>query len=117
MVRASKITDANKPIDRNTYNPLIDDYVSQTDITAQTIESALTLNGKITFKYIKTGTATGSNPITVAHGLSGTPQIVTLGAKALQPYALAWNADATNIKIYHNAAGSLTVTWYAEYTP
>jgi len=43
MVRASKITDANKPIDRNTYNPLIDDYVSQTDTSTQSIPSDLTL--------------------------------------------------------------------------
>jgi hypothetical protein len=56
MVRANKITDANKPIDRNIYNPLIDDYMSQSDGAAQTIASSITFNGSATF----TGGTSGS---------------------------------------------------------
>jgi len=59
------------------------------------------------------GSAAGSSPITVAHGLSTTPTIVILTAYATQPYALAYTADATNIVIRHNAAGSLTVKYLA----
>lgn len=60
-----------------------------------------------------TGTATGANPITKAHGLAGTPTIVLTGIDAAQPYVVSWTADATNIVFYHNAAASLTVTYAA----
>ena len=59
------------------------------------------------------GTATGSSPITVAHGVGSTPAVVVLTANAAQPYALGYSADATNITIYHEAAGNLTVSWIA----
>lgn len=43
MVRASEITDSNKPITRTTYNPLVQDYVSQTETGyTQTIPSPKT---------------------------------------------------------------------------
>jgi len=56
------------------------------------------------------GTGTGSSPITVAHGLGDTPTKVFVSVNAVQPYAVAYNADATNVYVYHNAAGSLTVS-------
>lgn len=60
------------------------------------------------------GTASGRSPITVAHGLGGSPSEVFLTPYAVQPYAFAYNKDATNIYIYHNAAGSLTFSWRAQ---
>jgi hypothetical protein len=44
-----------------------------------------------------------------------TPIGVVATPNALQPYAWAYTADATNIKIYHNAAGSLkfsVIAWW-----
>lgn len=63
------------------------------------------------------GTATGTSPIVVAHGLAGTPTIVTLGVKDVHPYSVSWTANSTHIMIYHSAKGKPTVTWYAEYKP
>jgi hypothetical protein len=109
---------------------IVDDYVSQTDAEPQNLAGNLVItSGKtvdgVDISELKadydthvaseaSGVASGSNPIVTPHGLSGTPTIVTLGAKALQPYALGWKADAINITIYHNAAGSLTVSWIAK---
>jgi len=104
MARASKITDGNKPIDRTPYNALIDDYLSQTDTGEQNIA------GKVVFATVFEGTGSGTSPITIAHGLGDTPTKVFPSANALQPYALGWTADATNVYVYHNAAGSLTVS-------
>lgn len=60
-----------------------------------------------------TGTCSGVNPITVAHGLGGTPTLVLFTVNAVQPYVVTYNADAVNIVFYHNAAGSLTIKWAA----
>jgi len=60
-----------------------------------------------------TGTATGSNPITKAHGLGGIPSLVLTGINAAQPYVVSWTADATNLKFYHNAAATLTIHYAA----
>jgi hypothetical protein len=59
------------------------------------------------------GTASGKSPITVAHGLGAAPNVVLLTPNALQPYAFSYNKDATNIYIYHNAAASLTFSYFA----
>lgn len=56
------------------------------------------------------GTGTGSSPITIPHGLGAQPTKVFVSVNAVQPYAVAYNADATNVTVYHNAAGSLTVS-------
>jgi len=56
------------------------------------------------------GTGSGTSPITIAHGLGDTPTKVFVSVNALQPYAVAYNMDATNVYVYHNAAGSLTVS-------
>jgi len=68
-------------------------------------------------KYVNSGTASGTSPITVAHGLAGTPDVVVVSANADQPYALSYTADSTHIVIYHNATVSVTVSWYAKYEP
>jgi hypothetical protein len=60
-----------------------------------------------------TGSCSGTNPITKAHGLGGTPTLVLFAVNALQPYVVSYNADATNIIFYHNAAGSLTIKYAA----
>jgi len=64
-------------------------------------------------KKSKRGIATVANGGTIAHGLGLTPTTVFVNAKALQPYATGWNVDGTNITVYHNAAGSLTVSYWA----
>lgn len=56
------------------------------------------------------GTGTGRSPITVPHGLGAQPTKVFVSVNAVQAYAVAYNADATNVVVYHNAAGSLTVS-------
>jgi len=66
------------------------------------------------------GTATGTSPIYVPHGLSESPTCVTLGVKGITPYQTSWiNNNSTHIAIYHDAGEgvSITVTWYAEYKP
>jgi parallel beta-helix repeat protein len=66
------------------------------------------------------GTATGTSPVYVAHGLFKSPTCVTLSVKGITPYQTSWiNYNSTHIAIYHNAAEgvSITVTWYAEYKP
>jgi parallel beta-helix repeat protein len=66
------------------------------------------------------GTATGTSPIYVAHGLSRSPTCVTLGVNGAIPYQTSWtNYNSTHIAIYHNAGEgvSISVTWYAEYKP
>jgi len=60
------------------------------------------------------GTATGTSPIIVPHGLAEAPTVVVLGVQGTTVYSTSWTADDTNIYIYHNAPGSITVTWYAE---
>jgi parallel beta-helix repeat protein len=66
------------------------------------------------------GTATGTSPIYVAHGLSRSPTCVTLGVNGVIPCQTSWsNYNSTHIAIYHNAGEgvAITVTWYAEYKP
>lgn len=59
------------------------------------------------------GTATVANNGTIAHGLGASPTTVILTANAVQPYALGYEKDATNITVHHNAAGTLAVSWWA----
>ena len=96
------------------------DYVSQTDTNAQTVGGDLAIAGNLTvtgsYTFGAHGLASGSSPITVAHGLSGVTSsntVVLLCARAAQPYTLAYDIGAVNITIRHNAASSLTVSWHA----
>jgi parallel beta-helix repeat protein len=66
------------------------------------------------------GTATGTSPILVAHGLSKSPTSVTLGVNEAIPYQVSWiNYNNTHIAIYHNAGETvaITISWHAEYKP
>jgi parallel beta-helix repeat protein len=66
------------------------------------------------------GTATGTSPIYVAHGLSESPTCVTISVKGETPYQTSWvNLNSTYIAIYHNAGEGIAikVTWHAEYRP
>ena len=99
------------------WNPLVTDYVSQTDTTKQNMASDLEFasgkkpiyDGQPTGTHIRVN-VTGVSPITYAHGQGSEPDNVTLGINASQPYTASYTKDATNIKIYHNAAGSLTIS-------
>jgi hypothetical protein len=63
------------------------------------------------------GSWTGTSPVTVAHGCAGEPDYVFIGVNGAQPYATGYTKNATHIVIYHNAAGSLSGSWKAEYKP
>jgi parallel beta-helix repeat protein len=66
------------------------------------------------------GTATGTSPILVAHGLSRSPTCVTLSVNGAIPYQLSWiNWNSTHIAIYHDAGEDMAiiVSWHAEYKP
>jgi len=76
------------------------------------------------FGYVteNSGTATianGNTSVSVAHGLAGTPTLVTLGATHSEVADAVWSADATNITITVPSAVSADrkVSWYAEYKP
>jgi hypothetical protein len=91
------------------------DYLSQTDTALQSVASTLSVaglsvgSGMTTITQLKLFAVSGVNPITFAHGMTGTPKCV-VSANAAQPYAIAWTSDGANITIRHNSAGSLTVT-------
>jgi len=68
------------------------------------------------------GTATilsGQSSVTFAHGLAGTPTIVTLGATHAEVADAIWSADPTNITITvpSNVTANRNISWYAEYKP
>jgi len=66
------------------------------------------------------GTATGTSPIYVAHGLFKNPTYVMLSVNGAVPHQTSWsNYNNTHIAIYHNAGEgiAITVTWYAKYQP
>lgn len=66
------------------------------------------------------GTAYGTSPILVAHGLCESPTSVTLGVEGTTPCQTSWsNFNSTHIAIYHDPGDgvAITVTWYAEYRP
>lgn len=85
---------------------------STTPVTDSGIETKIKLN----FGYVteNSGTATGTSPIAVAHGLATTPTIVLISPQGSTPYQTSNTANATHITIYHNAPTSITVSWYAE---
>jgi len=85
------VTTAKIAADAVTTSKIADDAVTKAKL------------GEIYF-FVKTG----KSPITFAHGMGTTPKGVVATPNALQPYAWSYDADVTNIKIYHNAAGSLT---------
>ena len=60
-----------------------------------------------------TGHGSYVNGATVAHGLGQAPAIVIPGVNAVQPYDVAWTADATNITWHHGAFGALAISWVA----
>jgi hypothetical protein len=68
------------------------------------------------------GTATilsGNTSVTFAHGLAGTPTVVTLGATHAEVADAIWSADATNITITvpNPVTANRNISWYAEYKP
>lgn len=98
------------------------DYISRTVTTDQDIASDLVFaSGKkpvydgspgAVYNFVKSG----RSPITFAHGIGEAPTGVVATVKAVQPYIVSCNWDATNIIIYHNAAASLTVSVHAWVT-
>ena len=67
-----------------------------------------------TATILNTGTS-----VTFAHGLAGTPTLVTLGATHAEVSDAIWSADATNITITVPSAvtADRKISWYAEYKP
>ena len=62
------------------------------------------------------GAATGASPITVAHGLAGTPASVVLTPRTSCKFSVT-SRNGTNFVITHDAGTSVTFDWYAEYKP
>jgi len=117
MARPDAWTDGEK-ITHTKLNQYRTDMVSQTDTAAQTIKGDLDIDGDLTVTGSSPGGGSGgeatvSSGGTIAHGLGGTPAWVAITPKALQPYVCSYNADATNITVYHNKVGTLTVGWRA----
>lgn len=76
------------------------------------------IRGNYNYVTVSSGTATGTSPITVAHGLAGQATYVILGATGATALKTSWaNINATHFYIYHDSGGSSTITWYAEYKP
>jgi hypothetical protein len=92
-------------------------YDTDADNVVESADDADTLDGVHAAGFLQgtwtAGSCAGTNPITKAHGLGGTPSIVLCLPNALQPYVVSYNADATNIIFYHNAAASLTIKYLA----
>lgn len=109
MARASTVSDGEKAKAAQ-LNAVVNDYVSQTDTTEQDMASDLQYASGKRPNFGFEGTGSGTSPITVPHGLGSTPATVFVSVNALQPYTVAYNADDTNVYVYHNAMGSLTVS-------
>jgi len=75
--------------------------------TAELVDDAVT-NAKFAPADLYFFVQSGTSPITFAHGIGQAPTGVVATPNALQPYVWSYDKDATNIKIYHNAVGSLT---------
>ena len=92
-------------------------YDTDADNVVESADDADTLDGVHAAGFLQgtwtSGTVTVANGGTVAHGLGGTPTRVFLSANAVQPYAMAWTADATNITFHHSAAATLIINWLA----
>ena len=120
MARQTTWSDGEK-ITAARLNECRDDYLSQSDPAAQSIASDVTIAGDLvvsgSFTFSCSGSITGrytpGNPITVAHGLGGTPDNVVYGVKGAQPYACGWDADGTNIYFYPNTAAEITISYIA----
>lgn len=117
MVRVGTVTKGEWDDVSKYHNALVADYLSQTDTNDQNIASDLVFASGKAPKYDgspKTRvsvTVSGSGPkITYAHGKGSAPDGCSPGAKAPQPYAIGWTADATNIYIHVSAAGPVTVS-------
>ena len=88
------------------------------------IEAGGTLYAKFNEGFVteNSGTATilsGNTSVTFAHGLAGTPTLVTLGATHAEVADAIWSADAINITITVPSAVSANrnISWSAEYKP
>jgi len=80
-------------------------------------------NVSIASRYKNSGTATiasGDTSVTFAHGLAGTPTIVTLGAthsEVADAYVSAKDATNITITVPNAVSADRDISWYAEYTP
>lgn len=64
------------------------------------------------------GTVTGSSPITVFHGLAGTPTLVVATLRGSTPlYFSVVDRNATTFTIICSGNTNQTFDWYAEYKP
>lgn len=113
MARTGTTGQPNDPaydVSATVWNAHVTDYVSQSDANPQVVVGGFAIgSGMTSIAKLKLFTVSGTNPITFAHGMGGTPKCI-VSANAVQPYAIAWNSNGTNIIIYHNAAASLSVT-------
>jgi parallel beta-helix repeat protein len=92
-------------------NAILDNTTQVTLIGAAT--RIMNNRGFVTENY---GVAVGASPITVAHGLSGIPDVVCLTGRSATALKTSWLANgANNIDIYHDGVGAEDISWYAFY--
>lgn len=93
-------------------------------IDSGVIGSTELADGSVTFGKLATSVrfyryvVSGTSPITFNHLIGQEPTGVVATPKAVQPYAWSYNTTSTQIKIYHNAVGSLTfsvIAWVTNY--
>lgn len=116
MVRATTPTNGEKADPTAWPTDITNDYLSQTETTNQNIASNLIFaSGKAPsydgspaaqYRFVRAGTS----PIIITHGIGQAPTGVVATVKGAQPYAVGVNWNATTITVYHNAAGSVTVS-------
>lgn len=99
-------------------------YGADHTIDAGVIGSTELADGSVTFGKLATNmrfyryVVSGTSPITFNHLIGQAPTGVVATPKAVQPYTWAYDTTATQIKIYHNAVGSLTfsvIAWVTNY--
>jgi len=78
--------------------------IGTTEIADGSVTNAKLSEEAKVYKFVRSGTS----PITFLHNMGQTPTGVVATPNALQPYAWSYDKNATQIKIYHNAVGSLT---------
>ena len=84
--------------------------IGTTEIADGSVTAAKLASDARFYRFVKSGTS----PITFLHNMPAEPTGVVATPRALQPYAWSYDKNATQIKIYHNAVGSLTfsiVAW------
>ena len=91
----------------------ISEFVASGDEYSAAYASAQALEAGA-FKKVSSGWASIADNETIAHGLGGKPNHVSITPSGAVTFAVAFTCDATNITVRISAAGSRMVNWRAE---